>query len=109
MAFFSEIAVTVIGGLITAVILALFTRRGKEPARSPSAQQNQSQRRTGGSFGQFMHVLLSVVIGIVLATTLGRYLFRSGILERSPETRLIVAVCAIILVWLVINMLRGRR
>lgn len=109
MTFFSEIAVTVVGGIITAIIIGLFTRKSKKADAQPErSQQNQTQTQSGSTFGNVIHLLISVILGVLLATTLGRQLFKSGILERGPEMRLLIVVVAIVLIWSLIGLVRKR-
>ncbi len=109
--FANELIITVIGGVLTAFILNLFSGKSKPQQQQVYHQPQQARpSRSGGSlFGQFIHVLLSVAGGVALAIFASRFLFRSGILERGLPMRMVILVASTIFVWWVLLLFRGKR
>ncbi len=98
-----ELVVSVLGGVLTAVILEVF--------RSRARGQTQSQtppRRRDGFFSGLARLVLAVIGGVLIALFLGRYLFQAEILERSPPTRLALLVGGTILCWALLLLFRRR-
>ncbi len=112
MPLLNELIISIVGGVLTAIILGLFTRRPKASKQQIMQQtiEKQPAAKNGSStFGQFMHLLLAVLGGLAIFSTFGRYLFKSGILERGLPMRILVIVCATVFVWWVLLLFRGKR
>ncbi len=109
--FANELLITICGGVITALILNMFSGKSKVHQQQTYHQPQPSKPpKTGGSiFGQFVHLLLSVAGGIALAMYTSRFLFKSEILVRSFPMRMAILVAATIFVWWVLLLFRGKR
>ncbi|MEO1694697.1 MAG: hypothetical protein AAFR55_05620 [Pseudomonadota bacterium] len=121
MTLFEELFVSVMGGIITAIVLAAFTRRrASEPAvpheapltRREAARQQRSvaPRRSGfvTGFLGFVRVTIAVTAGIAIAMVGGRWLIQNGILPRGLPTRFGVLIVATAVVWLLLGVFRRR-
>ena len=107
----TELVVSVVGGVLTAIILALFSARGRGSQSEASAAaieavDRRPARRSGG-FGSFMRMLVAVVGGILIALALGRFLAQMGIIPRGAIGRFILIAVATVGLWLILPF--GRR
>ncbi len=102
MPILTELVVSIIGGVATALILGALVR----PAEPE--QQRSSPSRVGRFFGDLVHLLLAVGGGIALAMLLGRTLIQSGIMAKGLGGRLILLAGGTALIWFLILPLRRR-
>ncbi|MBI1383676.1 MAG: hypothetical protein GC150_02015 [Rhizobiales bacterium] len=110
MPILNELILTVVGGVLTALILERVRGSGNAPTTASAATGRAERPRSGSSFfGQLVRVILAVTGGYFCATTGARYIFQSGILERSPMNRLAILVAGTIVCWLVLAWLFRRR
>ena len=107
----TELVVSVVGGVLTAIILAVFSTRGRgaQSEASTAAVEPVDRQRAerAGGFGNFMRMLVAVVGGILIALALGRFLAQAGIIPRGAIGRLILIAVATIGLWLILPF--GRR
>lgn len=107
MPLLNELIVSIIGGVITALILSIFTR-GSRASAPRQSQRIETHKPARGGFGNFLQVLLAVTGGVAFAVIGGRVLFQSGVLERSLPMRMALLVGAIIVIWMLIGAMRSR-
>jgi hypothetical protein len=77
MPIINELIASVVGGVLTAAILALFSRPGKPRADVSRAAPAAVRPRGRGFFGELFRVLLAVTGGIAIALVGGRLLIQS--------------------------------
>ena len=107
--FANELLVTVVGGILTALILGVFSwPSSRSQSQSQQGLETSSEPRSS-AFGQFMHLLLSVAGGYGLAFFTTRFLFKSGIVERGLPMRMAIFVACVVFVWWVLLLFRGKR
>lgn len=104
--FASELALTVLGGVITSLILEVFRMRWRG-GRSQS-QTAPAAPRGGGFFAGLIRLFLAVVGGVLIARFGGAYLFQNGLLERSPQMRAALLVGGTMLCWVLLLLFRRR-
>lgn len=107
MPFVTELIVSIVGGVITALILGLFSR---SPAPSVQAEQSIAGPRAPkrrSPFGDLVRLILAVVGGFLVAMFIGRPLIQAGILPRGIPTRLGLLIAGTVLCWLILSI--GRR
>ena len=108
MTILTELIVSVAGGVLTAIVLGMFTRRTAPPV--PSATVRPARRRSGfvtGFFG-FLRVLIAVATGFALAITGGRWLIQNGLLPRGLPTRFGLLIAGTLIVWMMLGIFRRR-
>lgn len=109
MSIMTELVVSVVGGVLTALILAMVTRRSKAaPPIATTAPSHAAPRRSGGFFADFLRMVLAVLGGIAIAMIGGRMLIQAGVLPAGVPTRLGVLVAATMVLWLLLGALRSR-
>lgn len=110
MPFFNELAITVLGGVLTALILSLFARRRPrrdvEAARLRAAEP--ARRPIASAFGNFIQLVLAVLGGVAFAIVGGRMLFQADILQRSLPMRVALLVGGTTVIWLLLSAMRRR-
>ncbi|MEL6297558.1 MAG: hypothetical protein AAFQ45_03220 [Pseudomonadota bacterium] len=109
MPILTELVVSIVGGVLTAVILSMFARR-PAPAERPERRVRRERRRGGflsGVFG-FLRVLIAVSVGLVAAMAGARWLIQNGIIPRGLPSRLGVLVATTLVVWMLLGMFRRR-
>lgn len=108
MPILTELVISVIGGVLTAAILAMFSR---SPNSGTVASQQASLPATGprrrSLLGDLFVLILAVSGGIAIAMIGGRILIQMGILPRGLPSRLGLLVAGTVLCWLVLG--AGRR
>ncbi len=107
MSIVTELVISVVGGVLTAAVLALFTRRGRGQTRSDVAVGQDQSRRRGSFFGDLFRLVFAVSGGIAIALLGGRVLIQAGILPPGLGTRLGLLVAGTVLCWIVVA--SGRR
>jgi hypothetical protein len=111
MPIVTELVVSVVGGVLTALVLALFSR-GSSSASAPApatqvANQVPVERRRSGT-GDFFRMVFSVIGGIAVAMVLGRVLAKAGVLPQGVPARMILLVVGTIVFWLLLTGMRRR-
>ncbi len=108
MPILTELIVSVVGGVLTAMILALFSRFGK-PGGAVLGQTATAARSAprGRVFGDLVVLIVSVVAGIVIAMIGGRIMIQMGLLPRGLPTRLGLLVLGTVICWMLLS--AGRR
>ncbi|MEM9030269.1 MAG: hypothetical protein AAGC70_18060 [Pseudomonadota bacterium] len=107
MPILTELIVSIVGGVATAIILAAFS--GRRRAETPTAHQAQSPApRSRSVFGDLLRLLVAVAGGIAIAMVGGRILIQSGVLPGGLPTRLGLMVGGTTLVWLLLVGLRRK-
>lgn len=101
MPIVTELVVSIVGGVATALILGALIGPAAEPAPP-------RQGRLGRFFGDLLHLLLAVGGGIVIALLLGRYLIQTGVMVKGLGGRLVLLAGGTALVWFLILPLRRR-
>ena len=108
-AMVNEVVVSVVGGVLTAIVLGIFTRR-KPRQDVDTAQLRAEDRpkpsRVGSAFSSLLQMILAVGGGVAFAMLGGRWLFQSGILERSLPMRMGLLVGATTIIWLMLSAMR---
>lgn len=102
MPILTELLVSIVGGVATALILGVLVR----PSAPVDREMRAPRRRT--VFGDFVHLLLSVAGGIALALLAGRWAMQSGLAPRGGGGRLILLVGGTALCWFLMLPLRRR-
>ena len=101
MPILTELVVSIVGGVATALILGALVR--------PAAPEASASHRRGGSvLGDLVHLLLSVGGGIAIAMLLGRHLIQAGIMPKGLGGRLILLVGGTALLWFAMLPMRRR-
>ncbi|MEM8973762.1 MAG: hypothetical protein AAGD43_17015 [Pseudomonadota bacterium] len=103
----TELVVSIVGGVITAMILGLFSRKSRSSVQvqQPAAAAPDPRKRS--SFGDIVRLVLAVVGGFIIAVSVGRMLIQAGVIPRGMPSRLGLMVVGTILCWLLLSM--GRR
>ncbi|MEO0730656.1 MAG: hypothetical protein AAFY64_09765, partial [Pseudomonadota bacterium] len=113
---FEELFVSSVGGVITAVILAVFSGSSRSSrrvrrSRSEPVEAERTPRRRGGfvsGFFSFLRVLIAVTAGIAIAMVGGRWLIQNGVLPRGLPTRFGLLIGGTLVVWLLLGIFRRR-
>ena len=107
MPIMTELVVSIVGGVITAMILGLFSRKSRSSVQvqQPAASAAEPRKRSG--FGDIVRLVLAVVGGFIIAVSVGRILIQAGVIPRGMPSRLGLMVAGTILCWLLLSM--GRR
>ena len=107
MTILGELVVTVIGGIVTALVLE---RMGRARSSAPTQQMQAPLARPRGEStgGGLVRVILAVLGGIALATFGGRMLIQSGLMPKGLPGRLMLLVVGTALAWLLLSMFRRR-
>ncbi len=109
MPLVNELIITVVGGVLTAAIISLFSGRRRRAEQAQLRRQAARNARAGGStFGHFIRLLLAVVGGIAFAIFGGRYFFQSGILDRSLPMRMGLLIAGTVFIWWFLLLFRRR-
>lgn len=107
MPIMTELIVSVVGGVLTAAILAMFSPQGRAggQARVPAAPA--PRRRAGSFIVDLLRVVVAVAGGIAIAVLHGRVLIQAGILPQGLPTRLALLIGGTVVCWVIIA--SGRR
>lgn len=109
MPILNELIISIVGGVATALILSIFTGRGRRADVPAHANRHTQVQRSGRSgFGDFIRIILSVVGGIAIALYGGRILFEAGLLEQGLPSRLGLLIAGTAICWLLLVSLRRR-
>ena len=107
----TELIVSVVGGVLTAIVLTVFSTGRRDTQASASmgdvSQADGGRSKKSGRVGGFMRMLVAVVGGIVIALAIGRFLAQAGIIPRGPFGRIVLIGVATIGLWLILPF--GRR
>ena len=111
MPFINELIISVVGGVLTAIVLGLFSgrRKPKQAVYREVQEEAQIVHKGPSTIGQFFHLLIAVIGGIALSSMVSRFLFKAGILERGLPMRIVVLISCVVLVWWVLLLFRGRK
>ncbi|MGD9670403.1 MAG: hypothetical protein AB7U75_15405 [Hyphomicrobiaceae bacterium] len=102
MPILSELVVSIVGGVATALILGVLVK----PA---SPDTGEAGRRRGGTvLGDLMHMLLAVAGGIAVALLAGKLAIQAGAVPQGTSGRLILLAGGTALSWLLLLPLRRR-
>jgi hypothetical protein len=107
MSIVTELARTVVGGVLTAALLAIFTRGGRAQPRAEAAVRQAPSRRHSSFLGDLSRLIFAVAGGIAIAILGGRILIQAGVLPQGLNTRLGLLVAGTVLCWIVVA--SGRR
>ncbi|MEM9358459.1 MAG: hypothetical protein AAGB04_19910 [Pseudomonadota bacterium] len=107
MPIMTELVVSIVGGVITAMILGLFSRRESGSAHVQQPVATSPEPRTRSAFGDIVRLVLAVVGGFIIALLAGRMLIQAGVIPRGMPSRLGLMVVGTVLCWLLLSM--GRR
>ncbi|MGF1650556.1 MAG: hypothetical protein ACFCUN_08895 [Hyphomicrobiaceae bacterium] len=102
----TELVVSVIGGVLTALIIGLFSRGGARNA-APAPVRDRRPRRDNPILA-FIRLMLAVAGGIAFALIGGRMLIQAGWLPQGLPTRLGLLVAGIAAIWIFLGMFRRR-
>ncbi len=110
----TELVVSIVGGIITAAILGVFSRGNGSASRSTASVPVGQDRGTAGArrpsgVGSFLRMLIAVCGGVALSLFFSRMLIQAGVLPRGLPTRLGLLVVSTALIWLVLPIGRSRR
>ena len=111
MPILTELVISVVGGVLTALVLTMFSRRSRGNTTAVPATQTANQApfaRGRSGFGDFFRMVFAVIGGIAVAMVLGRFLIRAGVVPQGMPTRLILLVGGTIVFWLLLSGLRRR-
>lgn len=78
MSVMSELMVSVVGGVLTALIVGMFTR---SPPRTVQVMAPPERRRRRSMFGGFVRLVVALVGGAAVVLIGGRLLAQSGMLS----------------------------
>ena len=101
MPILTELVVSIVGGVATALILGALVR-------PTSSDISTTTKRSSSLLGDFMHLLISVGGGIAIAMLLGRHLIQAGIMPKGVGGRLARLVGGTALLWFLMLPLRRR-
>ncbi len=107
MPIMQELIVSIIGGVATAMILALFTGRGGRNVQTAHQSPSARERRGRSMFGDLIRLIVAVCVGVAIALVGGRILINAGLLPRGLPSRLGLLVIATAVMWLLLTV--GRR
>ncbi|MGD9784333.1 MAG: hypothetical protein AB7E80_13180 [Hyphomicrobiaceae bacterium] len=102
MPIVNELIVSIVGGVATALILAMMTRGGGSTAAAERPANGKSRRFAG----DFLQLILAVGGGIAFAMIGGRMLIQAGIVPKGLGTRLALLAGATTLIWFLLLPLR---
>jgi hypothetical protein len=104
MPIMTELVVSVVGGVLTAAILAMFSRPGRARGHANAPAAPAPRRRAGSFIGDLLRVVAG---GIAIAVLGGRMLIQAGILPQGLPTRLALLIGGTVVCWVIIA--SGRR
>ena len=107
MPIMTELVVSVVGGVLTAAILAMFSRPGRARRNANKPDAPAPRRRAGSFIGDLLRVIVAVAGGIAIAVLGGRMLIQAGILPQGLTTRLALLIGGTVVCWVIIA--SGRR
>ena len=107
MPIMTELVVSVVGGVLTAAILAMFSRPGRAGGHANAPAAPAPRRRAGSFIGDLLRVVVAVASGIAIAVLGGRMLIQAGILPQGLPTRLALLIGGTVVCWVIIA--SGRR
>lgn len=111
MPILTELVISVVGGVLTALILAMFTRGARGADRGGNVAINHQvappPQRRSSAFGDTVRLILAVIGGVAFAMVVGRILIQAGIVPKGLPSRLVLLVVGTVLFWLVLS--AGRR
>ena len=112
MPILTELIVSVVGGVLTAVILAMFSRgaRGADRGHGNIAINHQSApppARRPSMIGDTIRLVLAVIGGVAFSMVVGRILIQAGIVPKGLPSRLVLLVIGTVVFWLALSV--GRR
>ena len=108
MPILTELIVSVVGGVLTAMILAIFSGRSRRAGNvAVNRQSAAAEPRRSSLFGDTIRLVLAVIGGIAVSIVLGGILIQAGIAPRGAGVRLVLMVVATVLFWLILS--AGRR
>ena len=107
MPILTELLVSIVGGVVTAAILAMFSRSGKSGAAVETAVPSAPAPRRGSFFADLLRLVLAVAGGIAIALIGGRILIQMGVVPRGLPTRLGLLVLGTVICWMLLSI--GRR
>lgn len=133
MDLMNELIVSVVGGVVTAIILESFRggqRSDKAPTNDTPAvavgpkgrplplpkhngrgrqEQRQGRSRIGAFFSGLLRVILAVCGGLLVATLGFRMAIAAELIERGPAMRMAFFIAGTIVFWVLLLVVRGRR
>lgn len=107
MPIMTELVVSIVGGVITAIILGLFSGRRGSIVQVQQPVERAREARKSSAFGDLIRLVFAVVGGFVIALVVGRMLIQAGIIPRGLPSRLGLMVVGTVLCWLILSV--GRR
>ena len=107
MPIMTELVVSIVGGVITAIILGMFSRKNNEAVQVQQPVVDAREPRRSGALGDLIRLVLSVAGGFVIAMFVGRILIQAGIIPRGIPSRLGLMIAGTVLCWLILSI--GRR
>ena len=107
MPIMTELIISIVGGVITAIILGMFARKNTPTAQIQQPVAMPRETKKGGTFGDIVRLILAVIGGFAIALIAGRMLIQAGIIPRGIPSRLILMVVGTVFCWLILSV--GRR
>ena len=108
MPILTELIISIIGGVLTAAILSMFTRSGNSgTVISQQASLPPPTPRRRSFFVDLFVLILAVAGGIAIAMIGGRTLIQMGLLPRGLPSRMGLLVLGTVLCWMILS--AGRR
>ena len=109
MPIMTELIVSIVGGVLTALILSLFSGgRTRGPQTAAAVPTDTTPHRHRSAVGDFFRMIIAVACGIAIAMIAGRMLIEAGLVPRGLTTRLVLLVAGTALCWLLLVGLRRR-
>jgi len=110
MTVVTELIVTVVGGIVTALILERFRGGAASATVDTAPRQSQQVRRGPSLFGQLVRIMLAVAGGYLVMKFGGKVLIREmEVLPRGMPSRLGLLVAGTMVCWMFLSLFGGRR
>ena len=107
MPIMTELIVSIVGGVVTAMILGIFSRNNNNAVQVQQPVATRREPRKSSALGDVFRLILAVVGGFVFAMFVGRILIQAGIIPRGIPSRLGLMVVGTVMCWLLLSL--GRR
>ena len=107
MPFLNELIVSIVGGVITALILGMFSRKNNNAINAQQSVPVDAPRKGSSVFGDLFRLILAVAGGVAIAMIGGRILIQAGLIPRGLPSRLGLLIVGTVICWLILTI--GRR
>lgn len=109
MPIMTELVISIVGGIVTALVLEMMGRGGGGRTDVAHARSSAASHGSGDSMlGGTIRVILAVAGGIAFAMLGGRMLIQAGIMPKGVGGRLALLVVGTVVIWLLLAITKRR-